>query len=355
LQAARFQRNHHPIKEMIMDYENHVWRLMQRPVGDIADGDLVYSKEPVPALNDGEYLVEVIYLSLDPTNRIWMSDQEQYMPPVALGAIMRGGVVGRVVESRRPDVKVGDIRTGLGGFAKYIVASKANPMLSMPPIPGVPLSTAFGSLFLTGPTAYFGLLDIGEPKPGDTLVVSAAAGAVGSVVCQIGKIKDCRVIGIAGSQEKCNWLVNDLGIDGAINYKSEDVGQRLDVLCPKGIDINFEQVGGEIMEAVMARMNNHSRMPLCGMISGYNDTALAPGPRAWPLILMHRIKVQGFIMTDYMPRFAEATMQLAQWMLEGKLKTKVDVRQGLETAIDSLRDLYTGANNGKLLVQVSPE
>jgi NADPH-dependent curcumin reductase len=340
---------------MTMVYENQVWRLMKRPVGDIAHGDLLYGAEPVPALNDGEYLLEVIYLSLDPTNRIWMSDREQYMPPVALGAVMRGGVVGRVVESRTPNVKVGDIRTGLGGFAKYIIVTKANPMSAMPHIPGVSLSTAFGSLFLTGPTAYFGLLDIGEPKPGETLVVSAAAGAVGSVVCQIGKIKGCRVIGIAGSQEKCDWLVQDIGIDGAINYKSEDVGERLDALCPEGIDINFEQVGGEIMEAVMARMNNHSRMPLCGMISEYNGTAPAPGPRAWPLILMHRIKVQGFIMTDYMPRFSEAATQLTQWMQQGKLKTKVDVRQGLETAIDSLRDLYTGTNNGKLLVQVSPE
>ncbi len=338
-----------------MTYENQVWRLMKRPVGDIADGDLVYRAEPVPELKSGEYLVEVIYLSLDPTNRIWMSDIEQYMPPVELGAIMRGGVVGRVVESQNPDVKVGEIRAGLGGFAKYIVASAASPMSQVPLIPGVPLAQIFGNLFLTGPTAYFGLLEIGQPKAGETLVVSAAAGAVGSVVCQIGKIKGCRVIGIAGSKEKCDWLVNELGIDGAINYKTDDVGARLDALCPDGIDINFEQVGGEIMEAVMARMSNFSRMPLCGMISGYNDPKQAPGPRAWPLILMHRIKVQGFIVSDYIPRYGEAAMQLVQWMLEGKLKTRIDVRQGLETAIDSLRDLYTGANNGKLLVQVTPE
>jgi NADPH-dependent curcumin reductase len=338
-----------------MAYENHVWRLMKRPIGDIAEGDLVYGAEPVPALKDGDYLVEVIYLSLDPTNRVWMSDIEQYMPPVELGAIMRGGVVGRVVESQTPDVKIGEIRAGLGGFAKYVIGSKANPMSLVPPVPGLALSHMFGNLFLTGPTAYFGLLEIGAPKAGETLVVSAAAGAVGSVVCQIGKIKGCRVIGIAGSQEKCDWLVNELGIDGAINYKTENVGERLDTLCPSGIDINFEQVGGEIMEAVMARMSNFSRMALCGMISDYNSTAQAPGPRAWPLILMHRIKVQGFIVSDYIPRFGEAAMQLIQWMMEGKLKTKVDVREGLETAIDSLRDLYTGANNGKLLVQVTPE
>jgi NADPH-dependent curcumin reductase len=338
-----------------MAYENHVWRLMKRPVGDIAEGDLVYRSEPVAALQEGEYLVEVIYLSLDPTNRIWMSDREQYMPPVEIGAIMRGGVVGRVVESHDPAVKVGELRAGLGGFARYITASKTNPMSAVPPVPGVPLSQVFGNLFLTGPTAYFGLLEIGAPKPGETLVVSAAAGAVGSVVCQIGKIKGCRVIGIAGTKDKCDWLVNELGIDGAINYKTENVAERLDALCPNGIDINFEQVGGEIMEAVMARMSNYSRMPLCGMISGYNDELPAPGPRAWPLILMHRIKVQGFIVSDYIPRFGEAAMQLIQWMLEGKLRTKVDVRQGLETAIDSLSDLYTGANNGKLLVQVSPE
>ena len=338
-----------------MAYKNDVWRLMKRPVGDIADGDLIYGKEPVPELKDGEYLVEVIYLSLDPTNRIWMSDVEQYMPPVELGAIMRGLVAGRVVESNNADVKVGELCAGRGGFAKYVVASATAPMSPVPTLPGVPLSRVFGSLFLTGPTAYFGLLDIGAPKAGETLVVSAAAGAVGSVVCQIGKIKGCRVIGIAGAKDKCDWLVNELGIDGAINYKTENVGKRLDELCPNGIDINFEQVGGEIMEAVMARMNNFSRMPLCGMISGYNDKEQAPGPRAWPLILMHRIKVQGFIVMDYLPRFGEAGKQLAQWMMEGKLKTKVDVRQGLETAIDSLRDLYTGRNSGKLLVQVTAE
>jgi NADPH-dependent curcumin reductase len=339
-----------------MAYTNHVWRLMKRPVGEIADGDLVYGAEPVPPLKDGEYLVEVIYLSLDPTNRIWMSDMEQYMPPVALGAIMRGGVVGRVVESKNADVKVGELRSGLGGFAKYVTVSPDNPFSHVPSgIPGISLAQFFGTLFLTGQTAYFGLLDIGQPKPGDTLVVSAAAGAVGSVVCQIGKIKGCRVIGIAGSKEKCDWLVNDLGIDGAINYKTEDVGARLDVLCPNGIDINFEQVGGEIMEAVMARMTDFSRMPLCGMISGYNDTKQAPGPRAWPLILMHRIKVQGFVILDYAPRFGEAGMQLAQWMGEGKIKTQVDIRKGLENAITSLRDLYSGGNKGKLMVEVTPE
>lgn len=334
--------------------QNHVWRLMKRPVGDIADDDLVYGAEAMPEPGDGELVIRTIYLSLDPTNRIWMSDMEQYMPPVELGAIMRGGIVGRVTVSRHPKFKVGDLVGGLGGWAEYVLAH-GDSIMPFPAIPGVPLAQMFGTLFLVGPTAYFGLLDICDPKPGETVVVSAAAGAVGSIVGQIAKIKGARAIGIAGGSEKCRTVVEEFGFDACIDYKNEDVAKRLDALCPKGIDCNFENVGGEIMEAVMARMNNYGRMALCGMISGYNATTPTPGPRAWPLILMHRLKVQGFIVTDYVPRFAEAASDMVQWMMAGKLKTKQDVRQGLDHALSSLRDLYSGANTGKLMVQVSPE
>jgi NADPH-dependent curcumin reductase len=334
--------------------QNHAWRLMKRPVGDIADDDLIYAAEAMPEPKDGEFVLRTIYLSLDPTNRIWMSDMEQYMPPVELGAIMRGGVVGRVTASKHPKFKVGDLVGGLGGWAEYVL-SNGESMQPFPELPGVALSQIFGTLFLVGPTAYFGLLDICNPKPGETVVVSAAAGAVGSIVGQIAKIKGAHVVGIAGGPEKCKSVVNDFGFDACIDYKNENVGKQLDLLCPKGIDCNFENVGGEIMEAVMARMNNYGRMALCGMISGYNATTPTPGPRAWPLILMHRLRVQGFIVTDYVPRFAEAASDMVQWMMAGKLTTKQDVRPGLENAVSALRDLYTGANTGKLMVQVSAE
>ncbi len=330
------------------------WRLRHRPVGDIKDSDLELVSEPVPSLADGEFLVRTVYLSLDPTNRIWMSDMDQYMPPVEIGDIMRGGVAGVVVESRNPRFKVGDTVSGLGGWADYFV-SDGSMLSPMPPAPGVPLAVQFGLFSLIGPTAYFGLLDIGQPKPGETVVVSAAAGAVGSLVGQIAKIKGCRVIGIAGSDGKCRWITEELGFDGAINYKRENVGARLDELCPNGIDVNFENVGGEIMEAVMQRMNNYSRMPLCGLISTYNDTEPAPGPRTWPLILMRRIKVQGFIVLDFLPRIAECIADLGKWLAQGRLKVRVDVRHGLENAIATVRELYSGGNTGKLLLQVGPE
>ena len=331
--------------------ERDVWRLRKRPMGDIADGDLTFAREPIPELEEGQFLVEVLYLSLDPTNRIWMSDVEQYMP---LDAPMRGGVLGRVVQSRKPGVAAGDLYGGLGEWASHIVTDGAF-MSAIPRIPGVPLSVAFGVLGVVGPTAYFGLLDVGRPEAGETLVVSAAAGGVGQVVGQIGKIKGLKVIGIAGGAEKCRYIVDELGFDAAIDYKNEDVGARLDALAPEGVDINFEQVGGEIMEAVMARMNNFGRMPLCGMISTYNALESAVGPRTWPLILMHRLTVRGFIVTDFAPRIAEAAQALVGWMGQGRLKTRQDVRRGLEHAVTYLNDLYTGGNFGKLLVAVHAE
>ena len=337
-----------------MSFERNVWRLRRRPVGEIKEGDLTYETETPPELADGQFSLKVLYLSLDPTNRIWMSDMRQYMPPVEIGAPMRGGIVGRVVASRKSGVQEGDLMMGLGEWADHIVTDGA--MLSpftLPP--GLPLSLAFGVFLLVGPTAYFGLMDIGKPKTGDTLVVSAASGGVGQIVGQIGKIKGCHVIGIAGGAEKCRFIVDELGFDAAIDYKNENVGERLDVLAPKGIDINFEQVGGPIMEAVMARMNLFGRMPLCGMVSGYNDEKGAAGPATWPLILMQRLTVQGFIVTDYRARTSEAVGALGGWMTQGRLKTKQDVRKGLDTAVDNLKDLLKGGNFGKLIIEVDPD
>ena len=331
------------------------WVLQRRPVGDIKPGDLALVEEPIRDLADGEVLVRTLYLSLDPTNRIWMSDQDQYMPPVQIGDTMRGGSLGIVERSRSDRFKQGDVvNTGLGGWTSHVIANGAM-LMPAPQLPGVPLTAYMSVLGATGLTAWFGLCDIGKPQPGETVVVSAAAGAVGSIVGQIARLKGARVIGIAGGKAKCDWLVNDLGFDGAIDYKNEDVGAALDRLCPNGVDVNFENVGGDIMDAVFNRMNNFGRMPLCGMISTYNDDGRPTGPTDFSRILMHRLTVRGFIITDFLPRAAEAMAELIPWVMEGKLKWKVHVDQGLEGAMDSLQRLFTGDHDGKLLIQVSPE
>ena len=334
---------------------NRQWVLRRRPEGEIRSGDLEFVEAPLPSLNDGEMLVRNIYLSLDPTNRIWMSDMDQYLPPVEVGDVMRGGTLGVVHESRSPRFKPGDvILPGLSGWSDYTVAHE-DVARAVPVLPGVPLTAYMSVLGATGLTAWFGMVDIGRPEPGETVVVSAAAGAVGSIAGQIAKARGARVIGIAGGPEKCAWLTTELGFDGAVDYRNEDVGAALDRLCPNGIDVNFENVGGEIMDAVMSRMNNFSRMALCGMISGYNRDGPMPGPTDFGRVLMRRILIKGFIVIDYLPRAAEALAELAPMMLEGRLKWRVHVDDGLENAQTSLGRLFTGAHDGKLLVRVSPE
>lgn len=330
----------------------HVWRLAKRPVGDIADSDLSYKKEVLPELSEGQFLLAVGYLSLDPTNRIWMSDMEQYMPPVRLGDAMRGGVVGRVLKSRKAGVTEGMLMAGLGEWASHMVTDGVG-MSPFPELPGITIPQAFGTFGVVGPTAYFGLLDIGQPKPGETLVVAAAAGGVGQIVGQIGKLKGCKVIGIAGGAEKCRYVTQELGFDHAIDYKTEDVGAALDRIAPDGVDINFEQVGGPIMNAVLSRMKLFGRVPLCGMISGYNAVDAPEEAGRWTLILMRRLTIRGFIVTDFAPRFPEAFQALAGWMLEGKVKTRQDIRPGLEHARETVKLLYSGGNFGKLLVEVA--
>jgi NADPH-dependent curcumin reductase len=332
--------------------ERHVWRLRHRPERDITEKDLDYVTEPMPHCGDGQVLIAIDYLSLDPTNRIWMSDMEQYMPPVGINDPMRGGITGRVTKSHHPDLPVGTLVSGLGEWATHIVA--APPYVGpLPSVPGIPVETQFGSLGGVGWTAYCGFLNICDPKPGETLVVSAAAGAVGSLVTQIGKLKGCRVIGIAGGAEKCRYVVNELGADACIDYRNQNVAEELDRLCPDGIDMNFENVGGEIMQAVTERMRLFGRMALCGLISTYNSGPADQVPNPWTNILMRRLTVRGFIVSDFAHQFAEASQQLAQWWLEGKLKTREDIRPGLENVLSAINDLYTGGNRGKLLIKVS--
>ncbi len=331
------------------------WVLKRRPQGEIQHGDLELIDEPIRDLDEGEVLIRTVYLSLDPTNRIWMSDQDQYLPPVQIGETMRGGGIGVVERSRSDKFKQGDVvNPGLSGWATHTIAHEG--MVSpVPVIPGVPLTAYMSVLGGTGLTAWFGMLDIGQPKAGETVVVSAAAGAVGSIAGQLAKLRGARVIGIAGGQAKCDWLVNDCGFDGAIDYKNEDVGAALDRLCPNGIDVNFENVGGEIMDQVFSRMNNFGRMTLCGMISTYNLEGPIKGPSDFGRILMHRLMIKGFIIIDYLHRAPEAFAELGPLVASGQLKWKAHVEDGLENAVDAVGRLFTGDHDGKLLIRVSQE
>ena len=330
---------------------NRQWRLAARPVGVFKDSDFRWSEEPVPELKEGEFLVHNLYLSLDPTNRGWANETDTYLPAVKLGDVMRGGAIGVVEESRNPNFKNGDHVAGLLGWQDYAVTDGAG-LSKLPEIPGLPLTAHLGLFGHIGITAYFGLLDVGQPKAGETLVVSAAAGAVGSLVGQIGKIVGCRVVGIAGSDEKCRWLTEDLGFDAAINYKKENVAEALKRACPNGVDVDFENVGGEILDAVLAQMNIGARISLCGMISQYNATDRVPGPYNLVMLVVKRARIQGFLVSDYMSRAAEAMTALGRWFMEGKIKYRVDVVEGLEQAPRAVNKLFDGSNQGKLVVKV---
>jgi NADPH-dependent curcumin reductase CurA len=340
---------------MTTNLVNRQWVLASRPEGDISADNLKLVEAPVRPLQEGEILVRNIYLSLDPTHRIWMSDRDQYLPPVELGQVMRGGVLGVVEQSRSDRFQPGDhVKVGMGGWETYSIASDRIAQ-RVPAQPGLPLTAYMSVLGSTGLTAYFGMTDIGAPKAGETVVVSAAAGAVGSIAGQIAKILGARVIGIAGGQDKCRWITEELGFDAAIDYRNEDVGAALDRLCPDGIDVNFENVGGEIMDAVISRMNNFGRVALCGMISTYNQQGPAAGPTDFSRVLMRRLLIKGFIVIDYMPRAREGLEQLGAWVGAGRLKWKTHVVDGLEQAPEAVKLLFAGRNDGKLLVRVSSE
>jgi NADPH-dependent curcumin reductase CurA len=330
---------------------NRQWRLAARPVGNFKDSDFKWTEEPVPDLKDGELLVHNQYISLDPTNRGWANAVDTYLPAVKLGDVMRGGAIGVVEESRNPAFKVGDHVSGLLGWQEYAISSGAG-LAKLPEIPGLPLTAHLGLFGHIGLTAYFGLLDVAQPKAGETLVVSAAAGAVGSLVGQIGKIVGCRVVGIAGSDEKCRWLTDDLGFDAAINYKKEKVFEALKRECPNGIDVDFENVGGEILDSILALINLGARISLCGMISQYNATDRMPGPSNLFMLIVRRARMQGFLVSDYMGRAAEAMTALGGWLKEGKIKYRVDLVEGLEQTPRAVNKLFDGSNQGKLVVKI---
>ncbi|MBA3856116.1 MAG: NADP-dependent oxidoreductase [Cyanobacteria bacterium PR.3.49] len=334
---------------------NRQFRLKSRPSGRVTKDNFDFVEQNIPELEKDQILVRTIYLSLDPTNRIWMSDMEQYLPPVQIGEVMRGLGIGKVMRSKNSKFKEGAYVSGVLGWQEYVVSDGrgAWPLTVLPKLPGLSLEIMAGAAGMTGLTAFFGFFEIGKPKEGETMVVSAAAGAVGSIVGQLGKISGMRVVGIAGGEEKCNWLKNELKFDAAVDYKNPDWKKQLEDATPDGVDINFENVGGEIMEAVYKRMNLHSRFVLCGLISGYNDTDDKKSRLSIAPALMKRIKIEGFIITDYVQRFQEAATKLVMWMAAGKIKHKETIVDGLENAPESLNLLFDGGNIGKLLIKVS--
>jgi NADPH-dependent curcumin reductase CurA len=330
---------------------NRAWTLAARPEGTFKPADFRWVESPVPDLEDGQVLVRQIYLSLDPASRGWASPSPSYLPPVALGSVMRGFGLGTIEASRHTALKPGDLVQGLLGWQTHAVVDGGS-VARIDRDPGLPLDAYPAVLGHIGAAAYFGLIEIGAPRAGETLVVSGAAGAVGSLVGQIGKIVGCRVIGIAGSQEKCAWL-KELGFDATINYKQEPVLSRLRRLCPDGIDVHFENVGGPILDAALALINLRARVVLCGLISQYNEVVPPPGPRFIGNILRRRAKIEGFIVVDYEHRFHEALVPLGRWLAEGRLRYRTDIVDGIEHAPVAVNRLFDGANIGKLLIRVS--
>ncbi len=309
----------------------------------------------MPEIGDGEFLVRNLWISCDPAQRAWM-EIDTYIPKLPLGELMPAGSVGEVVDSKHPDYAKGDLVSGVYGWQDYAVGSSEPFRGLFPPLklpPGIDPTVALSLFGITGLTAYFGLLEVGALKEGDTVLVSGAAGAVGSIVCQIAKVKGCRVIGIAGGTQKCDWIRSELGCGDAIDYKGEDVGRRLRELCPKGIDVYFDNVGGEILDAVLANMAMHARIVICGAVSGYSGFEERYGLRNYHMLIMRRGTMRGFLVFDFMDRAMDAIGELAAWAGEGKIKNQVDVVEGLENAPEALARLFTGENLGKQLIKVA--
>jgi hypothetical protein len=333
---------------------NRAWRLVARPEGRFKPSDFEFTNEPVPGLMDGQVLVRQIYLSLDPTNRGWANSTATYLPPVALGSVMRGFGLGVVEDSRDQGLRRGDFVQGLLGWQDYALVP-GETVTRFDRDPRFPLDAYLAVLGHIGATAYFGLLEVGGAKPGDTVVVTGAAGAVGSLEGQIGKIAGCRVVGTTGSDEKCRWLTEELGFDAAINYKRERLLSSFRRHCAGGIDVHFENVGGDVLDVALACLNTRARIVLCGLISQYNELVPPPGPRFIGNVLIKRARIEGFIVMDYQERFPEALGPLARWLAEGRLRYRTDIVEGLEHAPTAVNRLFDGANIGKLLVRVSDD
>ncbi len=326
--------------------------LAARPAGYPKESDFLIVESPIPSPGDGEFRVKTLWLSVDPYMRGRMSEGPSYMPPVQLGEVMTGGAAGIVEESKHPDYKPGDFVTGMFGWQQYAVsggtwATKVDPSIA-------PLSAYLGVLGVPGLTAYFGLLDIAQLKDGESVVVSGAAGAVGTIAGQIAKIKGCHTIGIAGGEEKIRYIVDELGFDGAFDYKTEtDYSKRLGELCPKGIDVYFDNVGGTITDAVFQHINTHARIAVCGQIAQYNLEKPEVGPRLLGRLIIKQARAEGFLVFQFLPRYREGVTALAGWLKEGKLKYREQIAEGIENAPSAFIGMLKGANIGKQLVKIA--
>lgn len=329
---------------------NKQFRLAARPIGRPKKTDWEYREDAVPDLQDGELLVQTKFISLDPAMRGWMNDARSYIAPVEIGAVMRAGAVGEVIASRHQKFSEGMHVVGSLGVQSHAVSDGSGLMAVDPKL--APLSLYLGALGMPGMTAYFGLLDVGQPKDGETVVVSGAAGAVGSVVGQIARIKGCKVVGIAGGPEKCNMLTETLRFDAAIDYKSDDLRKGLKAACPNGIDVYFDNVGGDILDTVLTRINRGARIPICGAISQYNNTTPINGPSNYLSLLINRARMEGFIVFDYANRYKTAMQEIAGWIAGGELTVKEHIVPGIETFPETLLMLFDGGNTGKLMIQV---
>lgn len=335
-----------------MNTINHQFKLAARPQGNIKHSDFNYVAGQLHDVQDGEVLIKNLYISLDPAMRGWMNESKNsYMPPVAIGEVMRALAVGQVVESKNPKFAVGDHVAGILGMQEYAYSdgngiSKVDAKLA-------PLPLYLSTLGMPGMTAYFGLLEVGQPKEGDTVVVSGAAGAVGTIVGQIARIKGARVVGIAGGEDKCRYLTEELGFDAAIDYKKEDVSTALKQHCPDGINVYFDNVGGDILDAALAQLAWGARVVICGAISQYNNTTPIKGPSNYMNLMVKRATMKGVMVSDYYPRAMEAAMVMGGWIGSGKLKSREDIVDGLENFPDAFQKLFTGENNGKLILKVA--
>lgn len=337
--------------------ENSQIKLASRPVGMVKESNFHLEKSPVAELQDGEVLVKNIYISLDPAMRGWMNDTKSYIPPVQIDEVMRAGTAGVVLESKNPKYQKGDYVTGGLGVQEYAVYKETpGQRLDKVSTDLAPLSLYMSILGMTGMTAYFGILEVGQLKEGERVLVSGAAGAVGLVVGQIAKIKGCQVVGIAGGAEKCKYVVEELGFDACIDYKNESIKDRLQETMPEGIDVYFDNVGGDILDLALTRIRRHARIVICGAISQYNNTTPVKGPSNYLSLLVNRAKMEGFVVFDYAPKYMEAAQEMMSWIQQGKLKAQEHVVEGgVSQFHNTFQMLFSGQNKGKLLLKIADE
>ena len=333
-----------------MDIHNHQFQLAARPAGLPKASDWNYVEEKIPALKNGDVLVKVLYISLDPAMRGWMNDARSYVPPVGLGEVMRAGAVAEIISSRDPKWQPGNYAVGMFGMQEYAVSDTAGLQRVDPSL--APLPLFISALGMPGLTAYFGLIDIGNPQSGQTVVVSAASGAVGALVGQIARIKGARAVGLAGGPAKCRYVTEVLGFDACIDYKNEDIGRGLTHNCASGIDVYFDNVGGEILDLCLARLARKARIVICGAISQYNATGEVAGPKNYLSLLVNNARMEGFVVFNYADRYGEGLQHLATWLNEGRLKSREDIVEGIETFPEALLKLFSGENFGKLMIKV---